>query len=198
MLLWAHEQLVQVEGRPSVPSQHHRPAGAAAKSSSAAQQGSKPRAALVAADTNIGQHARHCMCAHGCAAQSPDAVKSSIRCVHCILARLLLGVVLQAWDDFRACVAGLAKDFASQAEAQGSKEVSGEEDWHIRAIYGQEAENMGVAANGPQVQPCTARALISKDVCLCARTLYIHLMQKLMVVGKIDDVGPRREWYSAV
>ena len=61
MLLWAHEQLVQAEGGKSVPPQHHRPAGHAAKSSVTAQQSFKARPALAIADTNIGE------CAHQCA-----------------------------------------------------------------------------------------------------------------------------------
>ena len=56
--------------------------------------------------------------------------------------------------------AGVAKDRGPPVEAQDSKAMPAEEDWHIHAVYGREAENVEVAADGPQVQSTTACLVI--------------------------------------
>ncbi len=56
MLLWAHEQLVEADMGVPTLSQYHR-SPSSGKISSIPQRVPKQRAALVAADTNIGKHA---------------------------------------------------------------------------------------------------------------------------------------------
>lgn len=52
-------------------------------------------------------------------------------------------------------IVGTAKGYAAQAMPQeGVQEIPTEEDWHIHALHGGNAENLGLAANGPQVYSC--------------------------------------------
>ena len=48
---------------------------------------------------------------------------------------------------------------------EGAREMPAEEDWHIHALHGTDAENLGLAANGPQVHSCYLLGIdLSEDV----------------------------------
>jgi len=80
-------------------------------------------------------------------------------------------------------IVGIAKGYAAQALPQeGAREIPTEEDWHIHAIHGGDAENLGLAANGPQVHSCYFQALI----CL---TMYLCISSSMTMISACDYPG---------